>query len=90
MEPKEDTSSHFTSSIKINPCRKKKSQNASFIQDIKDHIDEFINASMEDHKNCFKSTMQRMFNMSKAVEDKSEVTKPQVESSLPLKKAVSE
>lgn len=90
MEPEEDSSSHVTSSIKINPCRKKKSQNASFIQDIKDHMDEFINASMEEHVNCFKSTMQRMFNMSKAVEDQSGVAKPQVESSLPLKTVVSE
>lgn len=41
-------------------CRKKKNEGATFLEDVKDHIDEFINASMEEHKNCFKNTMQKV------------------------------
>lgn len=42
-------------------CRKKKStEGATFLEDFKDHMDEFINASMEEHKNCFKNTMNKV------------------------------
>ncbi|XP_075098853.1 uncharacterized protein LOC107829750 [Nicotiana tabacum] len=40
-------------------CRKKKSESATFLEDVKDHIDEFINASMDEHKTCFKKTIQK-------------------------------
>jgi hypothetical protein len=35
-------------------CRKKKTDDATFLEDVKEHIDEFINASMDEHKTCFK------------------------------------
>lgn len=44
----------------ISSCRKKKSEQATFLEDVKDHIDEFINASMDEHKSCFKNTVQKV------------------------------
>ncbi|KAK8942876.1 hypothetical protein KSP39_PZI009130 [Platanthera zijinensis] len=41
-------------------CRKKKSESATFLEDVKDHIDEFIHASMDEHKSCFKKTIQKV------------------------------
>jgi hypothetical protein len=66
-------------------CRRKKNEQATFLEDVKDHIDEFINASMDEHKTCFKKTIQKMFSMSKVVAEKSAETKEEVESSLPLR-----
>lgn len=45
-------------------CRKKKSESATFLEDVKDHIDEFINASMDEHKTCFKKTIQKVSSRS--------------------------
>ncbi|XWS41182.1 hypothetical protein CRYUN_Cryun17cG0058200 [Craigia yunnanensis] len=41
-------------------CRKKKNEKATFLVDLKDHIDEFINASMDEHKTCFKKTIEKV------------------------------
>lgn len=41
-------------------CRKKKNDDASFLEDLRDHIDEFIHASMDEHKACFKKTVQKV------------------------------
>ncbi|KAL6843636.1 hypothetical protein ACP4OV_026698 [Aristida adscensionis] len=72
-------------------CRKKKSDDATFLQDVKDHIDEFIHASMDEHKTCFKKTIQKMFGMSKAVAERSaEAREAEVESALPLQTSVSQ
>lgn len=46
----------------VTSCRKKKNEQATFLEDLKDHIDEFINASMDEHKACFKKTMQKVFS----------------------------
>uniref|UniRef100_A0A7N0T0U8 Uncharacterized protein n=1 Tax=Kalanchoe fedtschenkoi TaxID=63787 RepID=A0A7N0T0U8_KALFE len=73
----------------VTSCRKKKSDDASFLQDVKDHIDEFINASMEEHKTCFTKTIQKMFGMSKIVA-KREAEAKQVESTLPLQTTVAD
>nr|GFB21140.1 protein phosphatase 1 regulatory subunit 3A like [Tanacetum cinerariifolium] len=35
-------------------CRKKRSGDASFVQDVRNHIDEFIHASMDVRKNYLK------------------------------------
>ncbi|XVF29246.1 hypothetical protein REPUB_Repub15cG0104600 [Reevesia pubescens] len=69
-------------------CRKKKNEEATFLEDFKDHIDEFINASMDEHKTCFKKTIQKMFGMSKIVAERSAESK-EVESVLPLRTTVS-
>jgi hypothetical protein len=44
----------------VTSCRKKKSEEATFIEDVRDHIDEFIHASMDEHKTCFKKTIQKV------------------------------
>lgn len=41
-------------------CRKKKNEDARFLEDLRDHIDEFIHASMDEHKTCFKKTVQKV------------------------------
>ncbi|KAJ1436035.1 hypothetical protein SESBI_04589 [Sesbania bispinosa] len=65
-------------------CRKKKSEEATFLEDLKDHIDEFIHASMDEHKTCFKKTVQKMFGLSKVVAEKNSNAAKEVESVLPL------
>nr|GMD42579.1 Protein phosphatase 1 regulatory subunit 3A like [Ipomoea batatas] len=69
-------------------CRRKKSENATFVEDVRDHIDEFINASMDEHKTCFQKTIRKMFGMSKVVAERNAEVK-EVESSLPLRTVVS-
>ncbi|XP_027935374.1 uncharacterized protein LOC114190615 isoform X2 [Vigna unguiculata] len=71
-------------------CRKKKNEEASFMEDLKDHIDEFIHASMDEHKTCFKKTVQKMFGMSKAVAERNTDAPKEVESSLPLQTTLEE
>lgn len=44
----------------VTSCRKKKKDEATFLEDIKDHIDEFIHASMDEHKTCFKKTIEKV------------------------------
>lgn len=44
----------------VTSCRKKKNEEASFLENVKDHIDEFIHASMDEHKTCFKKTIQKV------------------------------
>lgn len=71
----------------VSSCRKKKSDDATFLQDVKDHIDEFIHASADEHKTCFKKTIEKMFGMSKVVAERNARAKEidgSVESSLPL------
>ncbi|KAL6347948.1 hypothetical protein AAG906_037677 [Vitis piasezkii] len=66
----------------VTSCRKKKSDDATFLQDVKDHIDEFIHASMDEHKTCFTKTIKKMFGMSKVVAERNSNSEG-VESSLP-------
>ncbi|XP_031482002.1 uncharacterized protein LOC116252088 [Nymphaea colorata] len=69
-------------------CRRKKSENATFLSDLRDHIDEFVHASMDEHKTCFQKTIQKMFRLSKAVSGNN--SEPSgVESVLPLQTTVS-
>ncbi|GMH13446.1 hypothetical protein Nepgr_015287 [Nepenthes gracilis] len=70
-------------------CRKKKNEAATFLEDLKDHVDEFIHASMDEHKSCFKKTIQKMFGMSKIVAQRNDEQEP-VESVLPLRTTVSQ
>lgn len=70
-------------------CRKKKNEEATFLEDLKEHIDEFVHASMDEHKTCFKKTIQKMFGMSKIVAERNSESKG-VESSLPLRTTVSD
>jgi hypothetical protein len=44
----------------VTSCRRKKKDDATFLVDVKDHIDEFIHASMDEHKDCFKKTIKKV------------------------------
>ncbi|XP_057788442.1 uncharacterized protein LOC131005450 [Salvia miltiorrhiza] len=68
----------------VSSCRKKKSEEATFLEDVKDHINDFIHASMDEHKTCFQKSIKKMFGMSKVVAERNSQTK-EVESSLPLR-----
>ncbi|KAD3068028.1 hypothetical protein E3N88_35908 [Mikania micrantha] len=68
----------------MDSCRKKKSEDATFLQDVKDHIDEFIHASMDEHKTCFQKKISKMFGMSKIVAEINAAEFLEVESMLPL------
>ncbi|GAU28225.1 hypothetical protein TSUD_118320 [Trifolium subterraneum] len=81
-------SSAASSAAAAASCRKKKHEEASFLEDVKDHIDEFINASMDEHKTCFQKTIKKMFGLSKAVTEANAAK--EVESSLPLKTVLEE
>ena len=41
-------------------CRKKKNEDATFLEGLKDHIDEFMHASMDEHKTCFQKTIKKV------------------------------
>ncbi|XP_024005520.1 uncharacterized protein LOC18029071 [Eutrema salsugineum] len=71
-------------------CRKKVKDDATFFEDVKDHIDEFIHASMDEHKTCFQKTINKMFGLSKAVAEKQAEEAKGVESQLPLQTTVSD
>ncbi|KAL7601345.1 hypothetical protein Lser_V15G24778 [Lactuca serriola] len=73
----------------ITSCRRKKSDDTTFLEDVKDHIDEFINASMDEHKTCFQKTISKMFGMSKVVAERNSNNK-EIESSLSLQTVVSD
>ncbi|KAF3439344.1 hypothetical protein FNV43_RR17621 [Rhamnella rubrinervis] len=67
---------------RIGACRKKNFGSGSFVSNLKDHIHEFLHASVSEHRMCLKDTIQKMFEMSKAFIEKS--TGPTRESSPPL------
>ncbi|XP_044957280.1 uncharacterized protein LOC123408171 [Hordeum vulgare subsp. vulgare] len=88
----EGSQPHVPKNPSMSSCRKKKTDDdATLLEDVKEHIDEFINASMDEHKTCFKKTIQKMFGMSKAVAERSAAAKEaEVESALPLETSVSQ
>ncbi|RCV41135.1 hypothetical protein SEVIR_9G109500v4 [Setaria viridis] len=97
MDPSNAQSEASAPSVPKNPamasCRKKKTDDdVTFLEDLKDHIDEFIHASMDEHKTCFKKTIQKMFGMSKVVAERSAAgaKEAEVESALPLQTSVSQ
>ena len=59
-DPPEKQPSPASAKPAIASCRKKKSEEATFLEDLKDHVDEFIHASMDEHKTCFKKTIQKV------------------------------
>lgn len=60
METTQKTQAETPSKPVVSSCRKKAKDDANFLEDVKDHIDEFINASMDDHKNCFNKTIKKV------------------------------
>ncbi|EEF46219.1 uncharacterized protein LOC8259054 [Ricinus communis] len=91
METTQNNRQQKQSSPTVSSCRKKKNEEATFLEDVKDHIDEFIHASMQEHKSCFKNTIHKMFGMSKIVAQReANVESKEVESSLALRTVVTE
>ncbi|KAJ9537835.1 hypothetical protein OSB04_030568 [Centaurea solstitialis] len=90
MTAEESAPPPIASAPEMTSCRRKKSEDATFLQDVKDHIDEFINASTAEHKTCFQKTILKMFGMSKVVAKRNADDKKEVESSLPLRTVISE
>ncbi|KAK4744998.1 hypothetical protein SAY87_011310 [Trapa incisa] len=84
MDPQKNSSAAGENNPVIKSCRRKKKDDATFLEDLKDHIDEFMSASMDEHKSCFQKTVKKMFGMSKVVAERSAATQ-EVESSLPLR-----
>lgn len=71
-------------------CRKKNSDNTSFVTELRDHFHEFVHASMDEHKTCLTKTVKRLFAMSKEVAERSADAKEAgAESVLPLQTQVS-
>ncbi|KAJ7549670.1 hypothetical protein O6H91_07G061800 [Diphasiastrum complanatum] len=70
-------------------CRRRRDPNASFVADLRDHFDEFVHASMDEHTNCFKKTLKKMFGMSKNIPAATS-QQASVDSVLPLKVTTSE
>ncbi|ESQ46072.1 hypothetical protein EUTSA_v10000397mg [Eutrema salsugineum] len=68
-------------------CRKHvKDDNATFLANLKEHFNEFVNASMDEHKTCFKNTMDKIMGRSNAVEEK-KVESTEVKIQAPLQAA---
>ncbi|KAG6777852.1 hypothetical protein POTOM_017691 [Populus tomentosa] len=63
METRKSQPAKQQSSAALDPaitsCRRKKKDDATFLEDLKDHIDEFIHASMDEHKDCFTKTIKK-------------------------------
>lgn len=55
MQPASDVQSSFWAS-----SRKKTSDGATFFQDMKDHIHEFIHTPMDEHKTCFTQKIKKV------------------------------
>lgn len=60
MEEEKQQLSPVATAPAIGSCRKKKSEEATFLEDVKEHIDEFIHASMDEHASCFKKTIYKV------------------------------
>ncbi|CAN6305897.1 unnamed protein product, partial [Urochloa humidicola] len=73
----------------VSSCRKNV-PGSSFVSDLRDHIHEFIHASVDEHRTCLTATIKKMFATSKIVAEKSsEVEEARPESVLPLQTTVS-
>ncbi|GJR67224.1 hypothetical protein Tco_0013289 [Tanacetum coccineum] len=49
-----------TESVDTKFCEKKKSEEVGFMDNAKVHMKSWVNASMDDHKACFKASWYRM------------------------------
>lgn len=67
---------------RVSFCQRNKSENGSFVNKLRNHVHEFIHASMDEHKRCLRDTMHKMFNASKIFEKKGNRSEGEI--SLPL------
>ncbi|KAF8095365.1 hypothetical protein N665_0335s0013 [Sinapis alba] len=80
-----NTESQTTTPASTTSCKKHvNDDNATFLANLKDRFSEFVNTPMEEHKTCFKNTMDKVssqFSLSpwmsqKKVDDVKEVGSP--------------
>ncbi|KAM1062845.1 hypothetical protein COP2_027765 [Malus domestica] len=64
--------------------RKKNFGSGSFVENLRDHIHEFLRASMDEHRTCLKETVQKMFERAKLYRENSGGGPNEGEKSLPL------
>ena len=66
METQKSQPEKQQSSASLDPAvsssRKKKRDDATFLEDVKDYIDEFIYASMDEHKSCLTKTIKKLYS----------------------------
>lgn len=60
METPKDQTQDPQKPAMASSCRRKVKDDATFFEDVKDHIDEFIHASMDEHKTCFQKTISKV------------------------------
>uniref|UniRef100_A0A1J3E6U3 Uncharacterized protein n=1 Tax=Noccaea caerulescens TaxID=107243 RepID=A0A1J3E6U3_NOCCA len=67
-----ETENQAEAAVSSTSCKKYvKDDNATFFTNLKGRFDAFVNTPMDEHKTCFKNTMDKIFGgMSKAVEEK--------------------
>ncbi|CAJ1930132.1 unnamed protein product [Sphenostylis stenocarpa] len=53
------------SASRVSFCQRKKSDNGSFVSQLRNHFHEFIHASADEHKTCLRSTIQKIVDASK-------------------------
>lgn len=59
--PKIQTENQAEAAVSTTSCSKYvKDDNATFLENLKGQFDEFVNASMDEHKTCFKYTMDKV------------------------------
>lgn len=66
---KEETVGTGSPTVAVPPsCRKKKADmNEGFVKDLVSHIDEFVNASYDEHKTCLQKTVRKVMSCVSAV-----------------------
>ncbi|KAK7307535.1 hypothetical protein VNO77_40696 [Canavalia gladiata] len=52
-------------SSRVTFCQRNKSENGSFVSNLRNHFHEFIHASVDEHKRCLRNTIQKIFLASK-------------------------
>ncbi|TKY70385.1 hypothetical protein E2542_SST06675 [Spatholobus suberectus] len=53
-----------SSASRVSFCQRKKSENGSFVSNLRNHFHEFIHASADEHKTCLRNTIQKILNAS--------------------------
>ncbi|KAM2667275.1 hypothetical protein EV2_018985 [Malus domestica] len=64
--------------------RKKNFGSGSFVSNLRDHIHEFLHASLDEHRTCLKETVRKMFERAKLYREKSGSGRNEGEKPLPL------
>ncbi|KAK7406699.1 hypothetical protein VNO78_08329 [Psophocarpus tetragonolobus] len=61
-----DEKQPVNSASRVSFCQRRKSENGSYVSNLRKHFHEFIHASADEHKTCLSNTIQKILNASKA------------------------